>query len=330
MKSNQPLLVVVATLAFGAGIFAVIKFSAAREAHAAHATLHAQATALAERIVATETRQQALGKRVQAVEADNALLGEALARAQQEKQERVVASAPVTREVYDARFRAAQQLVFRHEDPATALRELLWCWDEGGPRLGGSLATSRASSVVFLLGRLAEEYSEAKALLQTRCEALRQRVLAGPGGVDAVPGFATVANALKDSQALLEVCDRVPAGDRRRATLAIYAFEPLWQARRYADIMAGYSFATMSSNFELGRAEAASGKMPDPRGQQQSRFVERTVKNIEVLAGSGDLANARDLAQRLLEYDRSESTRLLVQKHVERAGRAGLLEEKGK
>ena len=60
-------------------------------------------------------------------------------------------------------------------------------------------------------------------------------------------------------------------------------------------------------------------------GDEDRDAVALTAKNIELLAGSGDLPNARNLAERLLAYDHSEATRALIQKHAERAGQPGLL-----
>ncbi len=62
-------------------------------------------------------------------------------------------------------------------------------------------------------------------------------------------------------------------------------------------------------------------------GDEDRDAVALTAKNIELLAGSGDLPNARTLAERLLAYDHSEATRALIQKHIERAGQPGLLTE---
>ncbi len=46
---------------------------------------------------------------------------------------------------------------------------------------------------------------------------------------------------------------------------------------------------------------------------------------IEALAGAGDLANARKLAERVLAYDATEATRALIQQRIERAGQPELL-----
>jgi hypothetical protein len=53
----------------------------------------------------------------------------------------------------------------------------------------------------------------------------------------------------------------------------------------------------------------------------QTRYIVSTAtKNIEVLAGAGDLEHARDLAAKLLSFDGSDETKALLKQHVERAG----------
>jgi hypothetical protein len=61
------------------------------------------------------------------------------------------------------------------------------------------------------------------------------------------------------------------------------------------------------------------------RVESRAFTITDTAKNIEMLAGAGELANARSLAERLLRYDASDATKALVQKHIERAGQPTLL-----
>ncbi len=99
--------------------------------------------------------------------------------------------------------------------------------------------------------------------------------------------------------------------------------------QRYGDAVVGWPYTLMIGSFERGiyeRSGVANGaKAGASRGPARDLVIAGTAKNIEVLAGSGDLANARTLVQRLLAFDNSESTRALVQKHAARAGQPGLL-----
>ena len=62
------------------------------------------------------------------------------------------------------------------------------------------------------------------------------------------------------------------------------------------------------------------------RKSQRNYLINSTAKNVEVLAGSGDLVHARALADRLLAFDSSPETKALLQQHATRAGQAGLLD----
>jgi hypothetical protein len=53
--------------------------------------------------------------------------------------------------------------------------------------------------------------------------------------------------------------------------------------------------------------------------------VKTNAENIEILAGAGQLDNARTLADRLLAFDNSEDARRAIQQHLNRAGQPGLL-----
>jgi hypothetical protein len=91
----------------------------------------------------------------------------------------------------------------------------------------------------------------------------------------------------------------------------------------------------MSSSFEMSSqlrtVPGATAEMAEKmKTSMRSYAVTSAAKNIEVLAGAGDLGHARELAGRVLALDNSEATRALVQKHLERAGQPGLLRDMGR
>jgi hypothetical protein len=126
------------------------------------------------------------------------------------------------------------------------------------------------------------------------------------------------------------VLDQLPANDSRRSTLAMTAFEDLVTARRYADAAQGKTFSQMARQFEMSSEERPlPPNIQDPdRVRQANRnyVITSTANNIEVLAGIGQLDNARTLAKRLLAFDGSAETKATLQQHVERAGQPKLLE----
>ena len=59
--------------------------------------------------------------------------------------------------------------------------------------------------------------------------------------------------------------------------------------------------------------------------QRRSYAITSSAKNIEILAGVGNLSDARTLAERLLAFDGTPETRALLQTHLTRAGQPNLL-----
>jgi hypothetical protein len=141
--------------------------------------------------------------------------------------------------------------------------------------------------------------------------------------------FASINRALKDDLANVSLYDQFPAGDRRRRLLASSSYDFLVENQRYQAAAEGKPYSQISSLFETmiqERPLPLNTPNPDERRREARAFlVASTAKSIEMLAGSGDLANARALTQRLLAYDNSEATKALIHKHAERAGQPGLL-----
>jgi hypothetical protein len=107
-------------------------------------------------------------------------------------------------------------------------------------------------------------------------------------------------------------CPRATTGAR----IAIFAYEELRDARRYDDVLLGRGYAMMSSLLESHL---------HIEGMERSHVVTLTAKDIEVLAGTGDLRHARELAERLLAFAHTPETREVLQTSLARAGQPGLL-----
>lgn len=316
------LLAVLVAIATGAAVFVARHSSAARQAEVRFADLHQRQTDATARIAALETRLREQAQRADAIEADNATLRDALTRAQAARAEVAAKKAPMPREALEERFRAARDLG-RSGDPSQALRELLWCWDEG-------LKQGNTATEPVWRGRLADglrdlsaRHPPAREELLRRRDSLRERILASPGGGDLVPEYTSLLRVLGEEPAVLGLLDHLPPGDGRRTTVTIYASEQLMAARRYVEAMEGVSAGTLFSMFET-KARMASTSAPKSDGSPSS-LARSTARDVELLAGSGHVADARELAQRLLALDRSEGTRALIRRHAERAGQPDLL-----
>jgi hypothetical protein len=235
--------------------------------------------------------------------------------------------APITGNLVQERFQRARELA-KSGQPEAALREFLWCFDVGMKRVSG-LAAIRLSALVMDIGELGKRYPEALTALRVRRDQIEARVLASESDFDAVSELSALNRTLDENDRSIELYDRLPAGDRRRRALAGGAFESLVDSQRYAAALEGRPYSSMSSAFEAQIQERPqSAALPNAdavRKAMRNGAVTGTARNIEVLAGAGDLEHARSLIERLLAYDGSEETKAALQTHLERAGHAELL-----
>ena len=312
-----------AAAAIGVGL-AVLGAGRGSAARAELAVAQREEAALGAKLKELEGRVQSEAKRVQTAEAENARL---LAVAEKIKTSPPVAEPErVTSGIVMERWRRAQQLA-KDGDPVEALRELLWCYDVGMVQIS-SMSAVRSSSGVSTLARLAERYPPAIDALRERRDKAREKMMADASDFQAVSEFGSINRALKDDAANIALFDQLPAGDRRRTSLAGSSYDYLVQQQRYADAIEGRSFSLISSVFESMLGQRPAAGLPNPEEiekRQRDSLIASTTRSIEALAGAGDLANARALAQRLLAYDNTEATLALIQQHAERARQPGLM-----
>lgn len=317
-------------VALGAAGFGAREFFAAGEAVEAQAVARRAGADVRAKIASLERKLEAETKRAAAVESDNAVLASAVQKVQTARVKPTMAT--VSRELLAERMKKALALA-KDGDEATAMRELLWCYDTATarPELGEA---AQIGGVVRALATLGERHPAALAALRERFEEGKRRVLGNSDDTEPVAAMGLIARALKDEQAMGALYDAIPAEDARRRIVAIFGAEDFITTRRYSDVLVGRSYGAMSSSFEMGIRElplpgATAERLEKIKALRRSYAVTSAAKNIEVLAGAGDLVHARELAGRVLAYDGTEATRALLQKHLERAGQPGLLATEG-
>ena len=240
----------------------------------------------------------------------------------------VDASAPLTREAVEARIVRAMQLA-KAGQSEEALREFLWAYDVGMVRIT-SLEGQRYGALQQIAA-LGKNYPPALAVLRERRDAAEKRVLLNIDDGQAARLFGSVNQLLNEKERTLAAFDKAPpmseaTPDRRR--LVGFVFDELVERRRYQDFLDCRGFALMSSQLESwtmarGKAVPNTGAKAEANWD---KWIEGTVRDIEVLAGVGAVADARNLATRLLAADGTEKTRALLQQRLVRAGQPGLLE----
>jgi hypothetical protein len=308
--------------------FGVMQFRLARELATELDAVKKRQEEAAVRATALEDRLRLTSRRADAAEGDNATLLVAINQTQAAKVPALAPPRPQpTPDEVRSRYDRARELA-RTGDPAEALGELLWCFDEGMAGIA-SFRGVRLSYLLSTLHELGQRHLPALAALRERRDAAQQRILSAATSGTEIPDLVAINRTLAEDHRTLALFDQLPTGDRRRPTMAIYASELLLEHRRYQDVLAARPYATMSSQFEVSTQERTlPANLPDPartRTLQRESAIKATLNNIEVLAGAGDIIHARMLAERLLAYDNTENTRTLLQQQATRAGRPDLL-----
>jgi hypothetical protein len=176
------------------------------------------------------------------------------------------------------------------------------------------------------IGRLLP-FPPAREALSERCDAAEKRALDDSSDRRAMSEFAALCSTLGDDQRLVRVFDALPKDDPRRRAFGLRAFRIFLTDRRYTDALVVYPFDQMKRSF-LDRA-----KRPPPTSEP--RVLEGLMRNtisvgldyVEVLAGAGDLKQAREMIDLVVDFDASLETQKLLNERLERAGQQNLLKE---
>jgi RNA polymerase sigma factor (sigma-70 family) len=275
-----------------------------------------------------QTQLEAEQRRAQAAEEDNARLLAAIEHAKNAGNLAPDAGRDGSaREMVETRYKRAQDLA-RDGKWEQALAEMLWCYDEGMVR-ESSFSGTRLSVLLADIAKLGRDYPPALAALRERREAAQRRLLASAADETAAHEFLRLNAALGDESRTLEVYDRLAADDPRRRRLVLAgAFQLLVDARRYHDALQAVPYERMVPWFEREAQppDVAREMYPEMALKRHRRIlVGDAAKSVEVLAGAGDLARARQFAEKILAFDGSAETRELLQKHAARAGQPTLL-----
>lgn len=277
-----------------------------------------------------ELEQQLIAatRRAREADADTAELLATIERdARDERRQARAGSGALTHAAVQARYSQALEFA-RQGDGAAALKEFLWCFDDGMARVS-TFRIARRGLLLDAMAKLGQRYPEALAVMRARRDEAEKSMLAGVFELDAIADFVALNRALGEISRTLLQYDRMPLDHARRDDMAVLAFEQLMQAQRYDDAARAKPYSRMESQFELAARDrpppAGIRNLEEIRKNTRDFVVNGTANNIEVLAGAGDLAGAQTLAKKLLAYDSSEPTQAILQGRLTRAGRPELL-----
>ncbi len=222
----------------------------------------------------------------------------------------------------EARYKLGQTLA-RQGDQARALLEFLWCFDEGMVQIS-SYRGVRTSFLLSEIGRLAKNYPPAQAALIERCDAAERRMEQSASDRDAISDFAALCAALGDEPRMMAVFDRLPKSDARRRAFGLRAYRVLLGQRRYVDALDAMPYKAMTSLVDSTVNRPTSIKDPRLLESMQRNAVNNMLEYVEVLAGAGDLTNAKAMMEKLLAIDASAETKGKMKERLNRAGQPDL------
>lgn len=266
--------------------------------------------------------------RLQASEEDNANLRRTIEVAGAGKPAQTsAATGSVTKAAVDLRYKHGLELASAGQ-AEEALKDLLWCYDEGFPQIS-AYRYARNRTLLPAIARLGDQSAGALAALRERRDAAGERILADAYDFEAVADFTSINSALYADDLSLEFYDQMAPDDPRRSAMVHNMYDQFVGAQRYREALQAQPYAQMSAAAD-GMARSPSIEANNPNREEilksnHDYLIATTTKNIEVLAGAGDLAHARILVGKLLVYDGSYETRTVLQQHVERAGHPELL-----
>ncbi|MCX6954699.1 MAG: thioredoxin family protein [Verrucomicrobia bacterium] len=212
----------------------------------------------------------------------------------------------------------------RNGREADALVEYLWCYDDGMLQVA-SFSGVRNSSLLSSIADLGRKYPPALEALSARRDQAEAAMMADAADRRAPMDFASLNGALKDNARTLAVFDQLPTNDRRRDVLLVRVYDLLIKDRRYDDAAKARPLEKIEQAFDQNltmMARMASNPRPAGMADPFPQYVvQTTVKNIEVLIGSGQIAAAQSLGKRLLDkVDGSDAARKQLAEAAARAG----------
>lgn len=218
-----------------------------------------------------------------------------------------------------------------------ALREYLWCWDEG-VKAQPAYSGVRRSFLLSDIGRLGKVHPPALLALRDRRDAAEARLNAGSDARDDVADVCALNKELGEGERTVNLYDALRK-DRRlaaplRSTFASEISEPLAKARRYADVL-----DLFDDPIQYVERQLQTAQMIDPAKQEaattddwtakmqkrahQSFFVGKTSPVFEALVGVQRGEEANRVAEMLIQFAGTDDTYALL---VDSAARAGNVE----
>ena len=210
-----------------------------------------------------------------------------------------------------------------------ALKEYLWCYDHG-IEFDRAYYGVRGSFLLSDITQLGSKYPPALQALRTRRDAIAELLLAGKGSVLDAGDLASLNKCLGESNATLELYDKLGKAKEARETRAALlddVFGSLLEARRYDDLADG---AAESVDNLFRRRKDAAAMAEEENSEALKSYAEFVKAELvahgggfyEAYLGRGQKDEAEALARRILEVSTAGKTWAALIRHAIRAGDA--------
>lgn len=206
---------------------------------------------------------------------------------------------------------------------AEALKEYLWCFDEGSRDPG--FAGVRVSFLLSEIADLAKEFPAAREALLSRRDVAEAAVLAGGASASTVFELASLNTHLGEQEKNLALFDQVPTDSPIRGNLVKAASQQFLAARRYQDVVEAddpesaffRSLSLLMARGDKSKDNPALAGVPDMHTQM---LLDTGGNGVEALAGAGQTERAKALADKVLAVRAGAETLTRLIQQAERAG----------
>ncbi len=326
--STVKLVGLVAVVAAGLALF---EARALREARTALEATSLEAADLRAKVRDLERQLLVQGRRADAAEEDTLNLLGAVQQLKVTAETSKEVGGGITRKTVETRYKRAQELA-RSGQPADALKEFLWCFDEGMVQVA-EYHGARVSFLLMEISNLGKTYPPALDALRERRDAAERKLWEGTDGKESARIYAALNDALRENDRSVLAYDRLPPDDERRTAMGARVFDSLVATGRFRDAALAKNQWQMKEDFRLSSELTAlvQGEPDAARLTQETRdyAVREALKNIEVLAGANEPERAREIMAQLLAYDGTAETREKLRVGLAKFGRTDWLPAPG-
>lgn len=206
------------------------------------------------------------------------------------------------------------QLLRRNNKNEEALKQFLWCFDEGGKN-DAQFAESGRTYVAMVIADLGKTFPAAKDALEERRETARKAIETDKATKDHVVGLVALNRALGQTEASREVYEKVKKEHPKSAAVGLLVEALLGEfldKHEYAEIAEAVDLkAKIDEAFnaykppaaEEAPAPRAEDAPPPPPSMETQRLIMQVSNYYQVLIGLKKSKDADALAQRLLKID---------------------------